>query len=243
MTDASFTFTVNGNTETHKGDMEFDEVREIKIVEMANKQVKKIELRLPTSQATVRVKDQTITNPNPLEGETLVFEKVGLKWKRSLLDKAASDKQEQALQDFAIPECDDDIYPEELVKPGHRWNVNAAKLRRVMGGNAQVESGQWQRKFEKTLTVKGETCSRVADELNLRAKVPDGQGGWATVELRGTGDTLRSLKGGFDISSSLTGTMTMSSTSTVDPQGTGEAVTVDTTISGPVTIEVKIQPR
>ena len=69
--------------------------------------------------------------------------------------------------------------------------------------------------FVRVVSVNGEECAEIAEEIDLRAKVTEGEDQGA-LELKATGTTHRSLKTGLNVEGRLTGTMSITGVKTLD---------------------------
>jgi hypothetical protein len=241
VTKGKITLTAGGESVTGEIDLTRRGVEEEEILAVADGEVTGIRTKVRTDRATetVRIDGQadTHTDSGPLEGETVLCEKVGEGWKTTLVGKAPTPRQAVEMELLTPPESPADEYPDGPVKPGHVWTVDAARLRQLVGMGTQIDSGAWKRKFEKTVEVDGEPCAQIAEEIELRGRTRDEHGEWARLELKAKGTTLRSLKRGFSLSTRLSGTLTQSGTVT---EG-GEKAQV--TLSGPMTLEAKTQRK
>jgi hypothetical protein len=241
ITNATLTATAGGMSDTAQADIVADGVYEEEILAVADGRVTKSRTRFVTERfkVTARSRGQTETHSDtsPLEGETVLSEKVGERWKTTLVGKAPNPRQQRDLSDFEPPASSKDFYPAEPVKPGHRWTVDGGKLRKLYGSLLQVEAGSLKLTFQRTIEADGELCAQIGEELDVRGKMRDEKGEWMQMELKATGTSLRSLKRGFNLSMHLTGTMTASGTVTEGGQR------LQLKISGPLTIDLKCQRK
>src|ERR1700722_1833110 len=154
MTNATITLTGVGVSETGTIDLLVEAVGSEEILAVADGKVTKTRLKIVSEQTTETIRLQghaeTHTTPSSLQGETIEFEKVGDDWTRTLVGKVPSPKQAADLKHFPPPESMADWYPAEPVSPGHSWTVDVSKLRKFFGPSANIESGQWKMKFDKT---------------------------------------------------------------------------------------------
>jgi hypothetical protein len=237
MTGGKLTATLGGVSQTAEVELSLEAVEEEEILAVTGGRVTRRRTRVLTDQGreTIRAdgRAKTHTESGPLQGETVECVKAGDGWKTTLVGKAPNRRQAFELEAFPPPVSSADCYPDKLVKPGHRWTVDASKLRTFLGSGVRVESGSWERKFEKEIEVDGEPCAQIAEEFDLLGKMRDERGEWIRLEMKLTGTTRRSLRRGFSLDRRLSGTMTMTGTAT---EG-GEKVRL--TVSGPVVLEAR----
>jgi hypothetical protein len=241
ITNGTLTITAGGISETAQADIAVDGVYEEEILAVADGRVTKSRTRFVTERLklTARSRGQTETHSDtgPLEGETVLSEKVGERWKNTLVGKAPNPRQQRDLSDFEPPASSKDYYPAEPVKPGHRWTVDGGKLRKLYGSLLQVEAGSLKLTFQRTIEADGELCAQIGEELDVRGKMRDEGGEWVQMELKATGTSRRSLKRGLTLGRTLIGNIRLSGTVTER----GEQLQV--TIEGPVMIETKVQRK
>jgi hypothetical protein len=249
MVDGTITITDGNSSHTGRIDMTTEGIDEEEILAVSDSRVTKGRIRVVSDmvkvvsdmvEQTVREGGQGHTIPterNPLEGETIEFEKRGEDWRRTLVGKSPSAKQAIELDLFPPPMSDVDYYPAEPVKPGHRWKVDVNKLRRLLGNAVRIESGTWTRQFAKTITWDSERCAQIMDEIHVQGKLRDEGEQWVQLELKVAGPVRRSVARGFTVASSASGTVSISGAVTEDGKQ------LRTTISGSVTIERKTHPK
>jgi len=239
MTKGEITMTAGGASETGQIEMAVESALEEETLAVANGQISKARTKVVTDKSTETIRigaeKHTHADPSPLHGEMVESEKVGEEWKFTLVGKTPTKKQELDLKHFSPPDGRADFYPAEPVRPGHSWNVDAAKLKRFMGSGVEITSGSCKMKFQKTLTMNNELCAEITEDLAIVGKMRD-EHGQMQVELKVSGTGLRSLKQGLTLSSKMIGTVTMSGTV---PGERGEKI--QTKITGPVTVDYKSQ--
>jgi len=236
MTNATITITGAGMTETGQMDLLVGGVDEEEILAVADGTVTKSRLKIVSEQLTETVRSQgqteTHTEPSPLLGETIEFEKVGGDWKRTLVGKVPNPRQAEDLKHFPPPESIADWFPAEPVGPGHSWTVDVSKLRKFFGTSAQIDSGQWKMRFEKEFKKDGKSYAQIAEELEVHGKLKD-EKGELHFDWKASGVCHLPLQPGGVVTMQLAGTMTMSTTLT---EG---GVLLQVRISGPATLEQK----
>ncbi len=241
MTNGTMTLTAGGMTETFPCKMTIlsSEVEEVLALEKGEITRARTRIIRQEEHQTVHVdgRDETNTETSPLQGETVECAKVGGQWKITLVGKTPDSKQAKELKEFPTPDQVVDYYPAGPVKLGHRWTMDASKLKKMMGSNSQFESGNCKVLFEKITDVDGELCALLTEELQLQGKAPTEGGDVARGEMKVAGSSLRSLKRWFTLNSRLTGTITFTETITVQGQK------VERKISGPIVVETKTQKK
>jgi hypothetical protein len=232
-------FTEWGVPQTARLDLIGYEVFEEEILAVVDRRVTKSRTRIfaERQKVTTRARGQTDihTEPYPLEGETVLSERVGDAWKTTLEGKAPSPKQQAELKVFEPRYWSVDCYPVEPVSPGHRWTIEGQELRSLRGGGFQVDEGRLRMTFDRTVEMDGEPCAQVGQDWDVRGKMRGEGDSWLQMELQATGTSLRSLKRGFTLGGKLTGTLRLSGT-VLD---VGRQVQLK--IDGPVTIETRVQ--
>ncbi len=236
MTNATITATGAGMPETGQMDLLVEAVDEEEILAVADGKVTKSRLKVVSEQRTETIRSQghteNHTEPSPLQGETIEFEKVGDDWKRTLVGKVPSPKQAAELKHFPAPESIADWFPAEPVSPGYSWTVDVSKLRKFFRTSAEIDSGQWKMKFAKTFKEDGKSYAQIAEDLEIHGTFKDEQGD-LHFDLKTTGAIRLPLQPGGVVTVRVTGPITMSTTVTEGGQQ------LQMTISGPATVEGK----
>jgi hypothetical protein len=146
-------------SETAQADIAVDGVYEEEILALTDGRVTKSRTKFVTERIKVTASShgqtETYSDTCPLEGETVLSEKVGDKWKTILVGKAPNPRQQEELSLFEQPASGKEIYPAEPVKPGHRWTVDGSKLRKLFGSLFQVEAGNLKLTFQRTIEADG----------------------------------------------------------------------------------------
>lgn len=197
--------------------MTFAHEEEQEVVEVSGRQVTKVKEKVRKDgtkvKATVLGQDIDEDKPSELEGETVIGErgKDG-KWTYKLVDGKPTDDQQKELKKRQGPENEDDAYPAEKVKVGHKWEVDASKLKGLTGNTMTDVKGKMKQHFVKVETVDGEECAVIETTGKLTAKmVPDEDGDPApdvTMELKATG--WKSLKTGLEVKGTFDGKIKLS---------------------------------
>jgi hypothetical protein len=165
-------------------------------------------------KATVFGQANEEDKPADLEGETVIGErgKDG-KWTYKLVDAKPTDEQEKELKRKHGPENDDELYPAEKVAAGHKWEVDAAKMKSLTGNAMTDVKGKVKQHFVKVEAVDGEECAVIEAAGKLTAKmVPEEDGDPAPdVEMEVTKATSwRSLKTGLEVKGTFEGKIKLS---------------------------------
>jgi hypothetical protein len=160
-------------------------------------------------KATVFGQANEEDKPADLEGETVVGErgKDG-KWTYKLEDAKPTEEQEKELKRKHGPENDDELYPAEKVAAGHKWEVDAAKMKSLTGNAMSDVKGKMKQHFVKVEKVDGEECAVIESSGKLTAKmVPEEDGDPAPdVVMEVTKATSwRSLKTGLEVKGTFDG--------------------------------------
>ena len=150
-----------------------------------------------------------------LEGESVVAElgKNG-KWKNTLEDGKPNDDQKKELAKREGPQSDDDLFPEEKVKVGHAWTVDAAKAKSLTGGSMTDVSGKLKQKFLKVEKVDGEECAVIETTGTLKGKMKEE--GNPDVEMTVKAIGWRNLKTGVEVKATISGTIKIEGTIKMD---------------------------
>jgi hypothetical protein len=215
-------------------DMTMTVVEDDEILEVQGRQVTKQQTTVITDDRSMRVDGEKV--PGPERGDLLVGEKIlrerkDGKWKNTLVGKQPTTEQQKELHALGPLENTDDLYPEGKVKPGHTWKVDPAHLRKLLGPGCTEVSGEASMTFERTTTLDGEACALINLSMNIKGKMLDEDNTEANIELTVKGPEYRSIRSGYNIKSSLSGTMKLSGTIV---EG-GQRIQME--MSGPVTIE------
>ncbi len=183
-----------------------DEVLEVKgrdVVKMKTKIVKDTVNTISDINGAEMKEDKT----GELEGETVIAEKgKDGKWKNALEDGKPTDEQKKELDKREGPENDDELFPEEKVKVGHAWTVDAAKMKSLTGNSFTDVTGKMKQKFLKLEKVDGEECAVIETTGTLKGKLKDDHG-TPDVEMTLTATGWRNLKTGLEVKGKVTGTI------------------------------------
>lgn len=141
-------------------------------------------------------------------------------------------EQQKALDELDPIESDDEQYPSRSVKPGYAWTVtDRAVLQRILGGQMRVATGSMAMSFEQFVSFQVQPCALVKTSLNVSGSMPGDDGTDTGFTLVLEGSSHRSLESGYDLSTTLSGTLTLSRKDLVD------GTPVKVRITGPVTLE------
>jgi hypothetical protein len=210
-------------------------VEDDQILEVEGGEVTKQETTVISHDTTISIQaegqNESFTERGPLVGEKILRERRGDQWRNTLVGKEPTAKQKTKLHFLGPLETSADLYPEGKVKPGHTWSIDPARLRKFFGPRFTDLSGSASRTFVKTTSLDGEPCALIDFTMDIKGKTREENNTESTIELSVKGPGYRSLRSGYTIKSSLSGTMKRSGT--IVHQGQQ----VELEISGPVTIE------
>jgi hypothetical protein len=217
-------------------DLTITNVEDDEILEVEGRQVTKQQTTVITDDRSESIQvggeQDSHTERGPLVGEKILRERKNGKWKNTLVGKQPTPKQQKELDFLGPLENQDDLYPEGKVEPGHTWKVDPAHLRKLLGPGCTELSGEASMTFVRTTTLDGESCALINLSMNIKGKMLDDNNNEANIELTVKGPEYRSLRSGYNIKSSLSGTMKLTGTVV---EG-GQRVQME--MSGPVTVEV-----
>lgn len=233
--DADTTMKVAGQTLNLKLNLVVTSEEEAKVLAIKGRDVTKCQTKVMKERADVTAtfggEDMTHTEPTALEKETIISERDGKKWKHSLVDNKPTDKQKKELDTRNGIENDDDLYPEEKVKVGHKWKVDAAALNKLLGNSFTDVKGKVDQVFTKTEDVDGEKCAVVDSTAKLTAKMKEDGEPTVDVEMELKVTTWKSLKTGVNVKEKFTGKIKLAGTVKMDD------VKAEMTLSGPLSGE------
>src|SRR5262249_11435933 len=151
--DADTTMSVLGQKLEGKMTMVVTGEEEAKVLAVEGRNVTKCQTKIIKEQAEVTanlagMKLPPQTEPTALQGEIVISERIGdNKWKHSLVDTQATDKQKKELDNRNGIENDDELYPADKVKVGHEWKVEAKALTKLFGNSFTDIKGELKQKF------------------------------------------------------------------------------------------------
>jgi hypothetical protein len=216
-------------------------VEDDEILEVDGLQVTKLQTTVVTDVYSESIKVQgenhDTSESGPLAGETVLRQRLDGKWKNTLLGKAPTAKQQKELDALPNHENNDDLLPEGPVKPGFSWELKADRLRRHIGARCTSLTGEAKMTFVRTTKVNGESCLQIDVVVDVKGKMLDDDGNEMEIEKKVKGTEYRSLKTGYEVKTTLSGTMKASGT----VGSGGQRVKVE--MSGPVTIETATKPK
>jgi hypothetical protein len=235
-----------GRSEEATCDLVATNVEDDVILEVEGGRVTKMETTFVSDDGTLTIRagreSHQQTERGPLVGEKVLRElprsprPQGATWKNTLVGKEPNAKQKTELDLLQPADEEAEIYPEGKVKPGHSWKVDPERLRKQFGPSCTSLSGKASMTFVRTETIDGELCAIINVTKNLKGKMRLDEKTEMDVKWTLKGVAHRSIKAGYTIKSSLSGTMKMSGTIVEE----GKRVHLE--MSGPVTIET-IQKR
>jgi hypothetical protein len=174
----------------------------------------------------------TQTMPTELEGEIVISERVGDKWKHSLVDTKPTEKQKKELDNRNGIENEDELYPAEKVKVGHKWKVEAKALTKIFGNSFTDIKGELMQHFVKLEDIEGEKCAVIDSEGTVKGKMKDDDGQpTLDVEMELKVRSWRSIKTGVELKGTFEGKIKLAGKQKVGDEA------VDISLSGPLTGE------
>ncbi|VTT99095.1 Marine sediment metagenome DNA, contig: S01H4_S12859 (Fragment) OS=marine sediment metagenome GN=S01H4_49482 PE=4 SV=1 [Gemmataceae bacterium] len=234
--DADTTLKVMGMNLKLKMTMNVQGEEEQKVLTVDGRNVTKSQSKIVKERAEITTDfggmNQAMTQPTELEGEVVISERVGDKWKHSLVDTKPTDKQKKELDNRNGIENEDDLYPAEKVKVGHTWKVEAKALTKLFGNSFTDIKGELSQKFAKVETVEGEECAVVESEGSVKGKMKDDDGKPSLdVEMDLKVKSWRSIKTGVELKGTFEGKIKLAGKQKIDEQP------VDITLAGPLSGE------
>lgn len=231
--DADTTMKVMGQTVNMKINLVVSSEEEAKVLAVSGREVTKCQTKIVKERADVTANLGGMelppqTEPTALEKETVISERDGKGWKHSLVDSKPTEKQKKELDTRNGIENDDDLYPEEKVKVGHTWKVDAAALTKMLGNSFSDVKGKLDQKFVKVEDVDGDPCAVVESTGKLTAKMKDEGEPTVDVEMELKVTTYKSLKTGVSVREKFEGKIKLEGTQKMDD------VKVDIKMSGPI---------
>jgi hypothetical protein len=184
--DADTTMSIGGQDITLKMNLVVNSEEEAKVLAVSGRDVTKCQVKIVKEEAVVSgslmgMDLPEMTEPGELNKETIISEKVDGKWKHSLVDTKPTEKQKKELDNRNGLENDDDLYPKEKVKVGHKWTVDAAALQKMLGNSFTDVKGKVNQVFKKTEELNGETVAVIESETKITGKMKDN--GEPTVDV------------------------------------------------------------
>jgi hypothetical protein len=234
--DADTTLKVMGMNLKLKMTMNVQGEEEQKVLAVDGRNVTKSQSKIVKERAEITTDfggmNQAMTQPTELEGEIVISERVGDKWKHSLVDTKPTDKQKKELDNRNGIENEDDLYPAEKVKVGHTWKVEAKALTKLFGNSFTDIKGELAQKFAKVETIEGEECAVVESEGSVKGKMKDDDGMPSLdVEMELKVKSWRSIKTGVELKGTFEGKIKLAGKQKIDD------APVDITLAGPLSGE------
>lgn len=234
--DADTTMSIGGQDITLKMNLVVTSEEEAKVLAVKGRDVTKCQVKVVKEDATVSgslmgMDLPEMTEPGELNKETVISEKVDGKWKHSLVDTKPSEKQKKELDNRNGIENDDDLYPTEKVKVGHKWTVDAAALQKMLGNSFTDVKGKVNQVFKKTEELNGETVAVIESETKITGKMKDNGEPTVDVEMDLKITTWKSIKTGVAVKEKFAGKIKLDGK--VDMDG----MKVQMKMSGPITGE------
>jgi hypothetical protein len=198
--DADTVLKVMGQTLKLKMSMDVIGEEEQKVLAVDGRNVTKCQSKIIKERAEITTDfggmKMNMTQPTELEKEIVISERVGDKWKHSLVDTKPTEKQKKELDNRNGIENEDDLYPAEKVKVGHTWTVEAKALTKLFGNSFTDIKGELKQKFLKLETVENQECALIESSGTVKGKMKDDDGKpTLDVEMKGTFDGKIKLAG------------------------------------------------
>lgn len=234
--EADTTMKIAGQELTLKMTLVATNEEEAKVLAMSGRDVTKCQTKVVRDEAKVTgtlmgMDLPEMTEPGALDKTTIISEKADGKWKHTLVDDKPSDKQKKELDTRNGIENDDDLYPKEPVKVGHKWTVDASALSKLLGNAFSDVKGKVSQTFTKTEELNGETVAVVESAAKISAKMKDDGEPTMDVEMDLKIKTWKSLKTGIAVKETFTGTIKLDGTVKM------EDMKVEMKLSGPISGE------
>jgi len=232
ISEADTTMKLAGQTIALKMTLLVTSEEEAKVLTVKGRDVTKCQTKIIKERAditaTVGGEDMNHTEPTALEKETVISEREGKGWKHALVDTKPTDKQKKELDSRNGIENDDDLYPAEKVKVGHKWTVDAAALSKMLGNSFSDVKGKVTQTFTKLDDVDNEKVAVIESTAKLTAKMKEDGDPTVDVEMELKITTWKSIKTGVAVKEKFTGKIKMSGTVKMDD------IKVEMTLSGPL---------
>ncbi len=229
--DADTTIKVAGQAIDIKMTLLVTSEEEAKVLEVKGRDVTKCQTKVIKEQADVTANDMTHNEPTALEKETIISERDGKKWKHALVDTKPSDKQKKELDNRNGIENDDDMYPQEKVKVGHKWSVDAAALNKLLGNSFTDIKGKVHQSFTKIEDLDDEKVAVIESTAKITGKMKDDGEPTLDVEMEMKITTWRSVKTGLNVKEKFEGKIKLAGIVKMDD------MKIDMTMSGPISGE------
>ncbi len=234
--DADTTMTIGGMDISLKMNLTVNSEEEVKVLAMKGRDVTKCQVKVLKEEAVVSgtlmgMDLPEMTEPGELNKETIISEKVDGKWKHSLVDTKPTDKQKKELDNRNGLENDDDLYPADKVKVGHKWTVDAAALQKMLGNSFTDVKGKVNQVFTKTEELNGETVAVIESATKITGKMKDDGEPTVDVEMDLKITTWKSIKTGIAVKEKFSGKIKLEGKVDMDGQK------VQMKMSGPITGE------
>lgn len=238
--DADTTMKVAGMEVSLKSNLVFTSEEEVKILAVKGREVTKCQTKVVKEHvamtATFGGQEINQDESGALEKEIIISERDGKKWKHSLVDTSANEKQKKELANRNGVESDDDLYPAEKVKVGHAWTVDAAALAKTLGNSFTDLKGKVKQKFAKVEDLNGEKVAVIESDTKFSGKMKEDGEPSMDVEMEMKITTWRSLKTGLAVKEKYEGKIKLSGTVKMDD------AKVEMTLSGPLSGESTTKP-
>lgn len=213
--DADVTVTVMGQKVELKQNLDIVSEEEDEVLEVKGRDVVKLKTTIVKESVNtvsdVNGAEMKEDKTSVLQGESIVAEKgKDGKWKNSLQDGKPTDEQKKELAKREGPDNDDELFPEEKVKVGHTWKVDASKMKSLTGPTISDVTGELKLKFLKVEKLDGEECAVIETTGTFKGKMKED--GAPDIEMTVASTGWRSLKTGLEVKGKITGTVKIDGT-------------------------------
>ena len=230
-------FTTAGRSETVRADIRGESIYEEQFLAVEADRVTRTRIRVLKERDVWTIGPSGSADPRPihgsLEGATVEGTRAADGWKFQLVGKTPTAEQLADLRLFSCPLTAADWLPAGPVAPGRTWDVDPSRLEWRLGGAVRIDAGTWKITFDGMTTDAAGPCAVLSEKVQVRGTIRDDQGPPLRFELTATGSTRRLIDQAFNLSSRLTGTLTLSG-SIQDEGQEGQL-----NIIGPFTVETR----
>lgn len=154
--------------------------------------------------------DQAETEPNPLDGATVIGTLKNGSWVYSLEHGIPTQKQAKELDDKSESTgTSDAIYPSKPLAVGESWDAPTSAIRSYLGNDFLNLSGSVSMHFDSIADHMGEKCAKIFVSIQVSGNRLDSDNQEQDIELGAQGHIYRSLERFVDVSYDLKGQLKM----------------------------------
>ncbi|MCH7726347.1 MAG: hypothetical protein IH991_07710 [Planctomycetes bacterium] len=164
-----------------------------------------------------------------LEGESILFERTGEKWKKMFVGGALTPDQQKEMDEYVNP-VTADIVPNRRVRVGESWTPGKMGLAWFLRDTFGTANGTIHVVFERVADFEGEKCAVLSVRTDITVSDIDIDIDESEMTFSGTEIVHRSLESGLDLHREWNGTLTVKGETLVDGRP------VRATFSGPAKI-------